>query len=102
WTDDFASLFQILNSGQTPQNDPGFTDAECAAAFGLFQQGDIAGAIARFRSALKTLPRSPILLSNLAFLLATCPDASLRDLPEATRLAEKACQLTQYRMSAYL
>jgi tetratricopeptide (TPR) repeat protein len=42
------------------------------------------------------------LLSNLAFLLATCPEASLRDVPEAIRLAEKACQLTHYYMSAFV
>ena len=102
WTDDFASLFQILHFPPAAQKDPEFTDAECTAAFTMFQQGDFAGAIARFRSALKTLPRSPTLLSNLAFLLATCPDASLRDLPEATRLAERACQLTHYYTSAFL
>ena len=102
WTDDFASLFQILHFVPTAQKDDAFTDAECTAAFTSFQQGDFAGAIARFRRALKTLPRSPILLGNLAFLLATCPDASLRDLPEATRLAEKACQLTHYYTPAFL
>jgi Flp pilus assembly protein TadD len=102
WTDDFASLFQVVRSDDAPQKDDVFTDAECTAAFTLFQQGDVAGAVARFRSALRTLPRSPILLSNLAFLLATCPDASLRDLPEAIRLAEKACQLTHYHTSAFV
>ena len=102
WTDDFASLFQILHFVPAAQKDDAFTDGECTAAFTLFQQGDVAGAIARFRSALKTLPRSPILLGNLAFLLATCPDASMRDLPEATRLAEKACRLTHYYSSAFL
>ena len=102
WTDDFASLFQILHFAPPAQKRDAFTDDECAAAFGLFQQGDFAGAIARFRSALKTQARSPILLSNLAFLLASCPDASLRDLPEATRLAERACQLTHYSTSAFV
>jgi tetratricopeptide (TPR) repeat protein len=99
WTDDFAGLFQILRSGEDPQYDPGFTDTRSAIASGLCQRGDFAGAIASYRRALKTLPRSPILLGNLAWLLATCPDASLRDLPEAARLAEKACQLTHYHTS---
>jgi tetratricopeptide (TPR) repeat protein len=102
WTDDFASLFQIIRSDVIPQNDPAFTDTECMAAFTLYQQGNFAGAIARFRHALKTLPRSPILLSNLAFLLTTCPDESLRNIPEATRLAEEACQLTHYHTPAFL
>jgi tetratricopeptide (TPR) repeat protein len=102
WTDDFASLFQILRSDAVPQVDPAFTDAQCQLAFNLYQQGNIAGAMAQFRSALKTLPRSPFLLSNLAFLLATCPDATLRNLPEATRLAEEACRLTHYHTPAFL
>ena len=102
WTDDFASLFQILRSDAAPQVDPTYTDAQCQMAFTLFQQGNVAGAIAQFRSALKTLPRSPFLLSNLAFLLASCPDATLRDLPEATRMAERACELTHYHTPAFL
>ena len=102
WTDDFASLFQILRSDATAQVDPTFTDAQCQLAFQRFQQGDVAGAIAQFRSALKTLPRSPFLQSNLAFLLTTCPDTALRNLPEATQLAEQSCQLTHYHTAAFL
>jgi tetratricopeptide (TPR) repeat protein len=102
WTDDFASLFQILLANREPQADPQFTDAECQAAYAMYQQANYAGAIARFRHALKTLPRSPILLSNLAFLLVACPDASLHDLPEATRLGEKSCELTHYHTAAFL
>ncbi|HTY86673.1 MAG TPA: fused MFS/spermidine synthase [Candidatus Acidoferrum sp.] len=102
WTDDFSSLYQILSGGPITQQDDAFTDAECAAAFSLFQQGDCAGAIARFRSALKSQPRSPTLLGDLAFLLASCPDMALRNLPEATRMAENSCQLTHYRIPAFL
>jgi tetratricopeptide (TPR) repeat protein len=97
WTDDFASLFQILRTEGGPQIDPQFEEARNKAAYSLGQQGDFAGAIACYRLALKTHPRSPVLLNNLAFLLATCPDTSQRNGPEAVRLAEKACQLTHYR-----
>jgi tetratricopeptide (TPR) repeat protein len=102
WTDDFASLFQVLRSEAGPQEDPAFTDAQCQLAFAKYQQGNVAGAITQFRNALKTLPRSPALLSNLAFLLTACPDATLRNLPEATQMAEKACQLTDYHTAAFL
>ncbi|MGA3284481.1 MAG: fused MFS/spermidine synthase [Verrucomicrobiota bacterium] len=102
WTDDFASLFQILRSELALQDNPEFEGAQSIVAHNLYQQGDFAGAIAQFRHALKTLPHSPLLLNNLAFLLGTCPDASLRNVPEATRLAEKACQLTHYRAPAFL
>jgi tetratricopeptide (TPR) repeat protein len=102
WTDDYTSLFPIFWSNPSAQSDPEFTDAQCKMAHALYAQGDYAGAIAQFRHALKTLPRSPILLSNLGFLLATCPDASLRDLPEATRRAEEACRLTGFNTSAFV
>jgi tetratricopeptide (TPR) repeat protein len=102
WTDDFASLFQILHSDQTPQMDQAFVDAQCQLALGMYQQGDYAGALAQFRKALKTLPRSPFLLSNLAFLLVGCPDASLHNIPEATRLAERSCELTHYTSPPFL
>ncbi|MGA2280206.1 MAG: fused MFS/spermidine synthase [Verrucomicrobiota bacterium] len=100
WTDDFASLFQILRSEAGPQSDSKFAEEQCGIALNFYDQGDFAAAIAQFHHALKTLPHSPILLSNLGFLLATCPDASLRDLPEATRLAEESCRLTFYTSSS--
>ena len=102
WTDDFASLFQIIRPDTAAQTDPTFTDAQCQLAFSFFQRGDYAGAIGQFRQALKTLPRSPVLLGNLAFLLVSCPDESQRSLPEATRLAEQASQLTHYHDPIYL
>ena len=36
------------------------------------------------------------ILNNLAWLLATCPDAAFRNGREAVRLAARACELTQY------
>jgi tetratricopeptide (TPR) repeat protein len=96
WTDDFASLFQILHSAARPQIGAEFPKVQISAAQSLCQRGDFAGAIAGYRLALKTHPNSPDLLNNLAFLLATCPDPSRRNGPEAVPLAEKACQLTHY------
>jgi len=99
WTDDFASLFQILGAEARPQIDPEFIRPQIKIAHGLIQQGDFAGAIAGYRRALKTHPNSPDLLNNLAYLLASCPDTSQRNGSEAVQLAEKACQLLDYRMS---
>ncbi|MFO1476623.1 MAG: fused MFS/spermidine synthase [Verrucomicrobiota bacterium] len=97
WTDDFASLFQILHKDVGPQMDAAFTGPRCEQAYARYDAGDYAGAIAVFRSSLKQRPRSPVLLSDFAFLLATCPEASLRNLPEAVTLAEKACEVTHYQ-----
>ena len=102
WTDDFASLYQIILAEAAQQADPAFTDAQGEIAMNMYHQGNTAGGIAQLRSALKRLPRSPFLMGNLAFLLATCPEATLRNLPEATRLAEEACQLTHYQVPAFL
>ena len=63
----------------------------------LCGQGDFTGAIARYRRALEIDPVQFEVLNNLAWLLATCPDASLRDGPEAVELAERACEVTRFR-----
>jgi tetratricopeptide (TPR) repeat protein len=56
-----------------------------------------AEAIHYYRETLRLAPDFPPVLNNLALLLATCEQRELRDGPEAVRLAEHACQLTQRR-----
>jgi len=63
----------------------------------LAQKGQTAEAVREWREALKLKPDWPELLNNLAWLLATHPRAEFRDGSEAVQLAERACQLTQYR-----
>jgi hypothetical protein len=62
------------------------------AADGLQRLRDIAG----------NAPDSPRMLDELAWLLATYPDADVRDGAEAVRLAERACKLTDRRVPAFL
>ena len=95
WTDDFASLFQIVRSDEL-QLDPELTQPHIRVALDLCQRGDIAGAMAHYQLAIKRRPNAPELLNNLAWLLATCPQASLRNGPEAVRNAERACRLMHY------
>jgi hypothetical protein len=38
-------------------------------------------------------------MNNLAWLLATSPDASVRDGARAVRLAERACEITGYQQT---
>ena len=52
-------------------------------------------AIAQYQKALQIKPDSRA-LNNLAWLLATCPDARLRDGVQAVKYAEQACELTHY------
>ena len=60
-------------------------------------QGKPQAAILGYRAALALQPQSPELLNNLAWILATCPEANLRDGAEAVRLGERACDLTRFR-----
>jgi len=59
-------------------------------------QGDYEDAIRFYRAGLEAQPDHTGILNNLAWLLATCPDAAYRDGPEAVRLASRACELTGY------
>jgi tetratricopeptide (TPR) repeat protein len=97
WTDDFASLFQIIRWSAAPLIEAQPAEAETEVAARLSGRGDFAGALARYRRALQIDPNLVEALNNLAWLLATCPEASLRNGAEAVQHAEQACQLTQYR-----
>ena len=63
----------------------------------LHQIGRIREAIEQCRQALSIKADTPEALSNLAWLLATASDDSLRDGTEAVRLAEQACRLTGFK-----
>ena len=59
----------------------------------LHQAGDWRAAMAQYRQVLSLHPDSVEALNNLAWMLATAPDDSLRDGAEAVLLAEKASRL---------
>ena len=50
-----------------------------------------------YNRALNLEPESVPTLNNLAWFLATCEEASIRDGPRAVALAEKACTLTEWK-----
>jgi tetratricopeptide (TPR) repeat protein len=96
WTDDFASLYPIVRFETPPDMQSGPEWVQVEIASDLSEKGDIAGAIAHYRMALQINRDFPEALNNLAWLLASNPDASVRNGPEAVRLAGRACQLTEY------
>ncbi len=71
-------------------------DARLQLATLLYQSHQFRDAVAEYRQVLAVKPDLLAALSNLAWLLATCPDGSVRNGPEAVRLAEHACRLSQY------
>ncbi len=70
--------------------------AETSASLGLalFQKGDRKGAMDAWQHSLDVAPEQPSVQNNLAWLLATAPNPSLRNGAKAVALAEKASQLS--------
>jgi tetratricopeptide (TPR) repeat protein len=76
---------------------PGDAGTELALAATATDNRQPSEAINHLYQVLALDPDSVIALNNLAWLLATAPDAALRDGNEAVRLAERACQLTGHK-----
>ena len=66
------------------------------------RQGDMRSAVASFRKALQIDPNQPPIASRAAWILATHPDASLRDGVTAVRLAEQAALATERQVAPVL
>lgn len=63
---------------------------------------DTTNAILEYQKALEQKPDWPEALNNLAWILATHPDAKVRNGEEAVRLAEKACQLVGFKTPVFI
>ncbi len=59
--------------------------------------GDHAAAIADLEKAVEAEPEDEGVLNNLAWLLATSPEDSIRDGKRAVELATKACELSEWK-----
>jgi protein O-mannosyl-transferase len=78
------------------QSNPKNSDPYVNLGITLGQLGRTREAVVQYREVLKLDPDLPTALNNLAWALATSPDDPLRNGAEAVRLAERACELTQY------
>jgi len=66
----------------------------------LHQSGDTSRAVMELRRGIALKPESPPALNNLAWLLATSSNKSLRDGEKAVGYAEQACRLTNFKEAA--
>jgi hypothetical protein len=81
---------------------PGYSRAHLKLADALVLQGRSRESVDHYYDALRYEPDLPDALNNLAWLRATSSDPQLRDGPEAVRLAERACVLTDYTRAIYV
>ena len=85
-----GSLDEAISQFQTAvQIKPGSAASHFKLGYALMQKGDAAQAIAQMEQGLKIKPVDATAQNNLAWLLATCPQASLRNGPRAVELARQ-------------
>jgi len=68
----------------------------------FYQTGNARSAVEQLHLALALQPDQVDALNNLAWILATGSDATVRNGTEAVQHAERACQLTDYKQSALI
>jgi tetratricopeptide (TPR) repeat protein len=66
----------------------------------LAHLGQYREAVRDFEKGLQSNPDWTDALKSFAWVLATCPDANVRDGPHAVQLARHACELTHYQRAA--
>ena len=81
---------------------PDLAEAHNNLGMALHQQGKVSDAVAHWREAARLQPSQVIPLNQLAWVLATCPEASIRNGAEAVELARRAVELTGGREPAVL
>ena len=68
----------------------------------LFATARVAEAVKQWREELRLNPGNEKLMNDLAWVLATSPDAALRCGNEAVKIAQEAVQISQNRNAAVL
>ncbi len=82
--------------------DPENVAALQGRGYAYFRQKEFLRARSDFSEALRYEPDNPDALNRLAWLLAVCPEASLREGKKALELARRACVLTQNQSPFFL
>jgi len=92
----------IAHLQRTVQLAPQAPDAHMHLGRLYATQGKAKDAIAEYREAIRLSANYSEALNNYAWLLATHPDAELRNGQLAVELAERACELTQYDVPLFM
>jgi len=74
--------------------DPRNANAYNNLASAAMQQGRMGAAVGLYLKSLEIRPSDVGVLNNVAWILATCPDSSLRDGVQAVEMADRANQLS--------
>ncbi|MFZ9089656.1 MAG: tetratricopeptide repeat protein, partial [Planctomycetaceae bacterium] len=94
-SEDHSSALKDFNAAL--KLDPKFVDALGNRASALRKQGRYSEAVLDLENAIRISPGKFEAVNDLAWLLATCPDNSIRNTSRALTLARQACDMTDYR-----
>jgi tetratricopeptide (TPR) repeat protein len=92
----------ITDFEKTLQIQPNDADAHTGLGNALLRKGALKQAIAHYHEAMVLAPQDPHSRSNLAWVLATSSDASIRDGAKAVELAQQAVSLSGGREPLFL
>ena len=92
----------IADWEKTLQIQPTDADAHTSLGNALLRKGFLQGAIAHYETALGLAPEDPHSRINIAWVLATSSDASIRDGARAVEFARKAVELSNSRDPKFL
>ena len=92
----------IADWAKTLEMHPNDADAHTSLGNALLQKGSLREAIAQYVTALALAPEDPHSRNNLAWVLATASDSSIRDGPKAVGFAQEAVQLSGGREPLFL
>jgi tetratricopeptide (TPR) repeat protein len=84
----------VIQFQRALQINPNYAGTRYNLGLSFFLLGRMGEAIAQYQKALEIQPNYTDAQKNLAWVLATCPQASLRNGQKAIELAEQASQLT--------
>jgi len=87
---------------KTVELDPGHTRAHYNLGVACLHEKRRDEALVQFKQVADDNPDAAEMLNNLAWLLATSPDPSLRDGTCAVQLAEHACALTHFQKTIFV
>ncbi len=87
---------------QAVQAQPDNAAARVSLGLMMAREGKAREASRHFQQAIALAPNWPLPKNELAWILATHPDEQVRNGAEAVRLAERACELTEWKRTAFL
>ena len=92
----------IADWEKTLQLQPNDADAHTCLGNALLRKGSLNEAIAQYETALALAPQDPRSRNNLAWILATAPDAKIRDGAKAVGFAQQAVAISGDREPQFL